>query len=87
MKCRWHCRFWIYGGVISATALAIDCGANIGVQAKHMTDWGSVLAVETQERIYYALIGNIAINNCFNAVALNAAISDALGKLKIPGPD
>jgi len=71
--------------------LAVDCGANIGVHtvewAKHMTDWGSVLAVEAQERIYYALAGNIAINNCFNAVALNAAISDAPGTLKIPRPD
>jgi len=71
--------------------LAIDCGANIGVHtiewAKHMTDWGSVLAVEAQERIYYALTGNIAINNCFNAVALNAAISDVPGTLKIPRPD
>src|SRR5271169_2926458 len=71
--------------------LAIDCGANIGVHtidwAKHMTGWGSVLAVEAQERIYYALAGNIVINNCFNAVALNAAISDAPGMLKIPRPD
>lgn len=71
--------------------LAVDCGANIGVHtvewAKHMTDWGSVLAVEAQERIYYALAGNIAVNNCFNAVALNAAISDAPGTLKIPRPD
>jgi len=71
--------------------LAVDCGANIGVHtvewAKHMTDWGSVLAVEAQERIYYALAGNIAINNCFNAVALNAAISEAPGTLKIPRLD
>ena len=67
---------------------AIDCGANIGVHsiewAKHMTGWGSVLAIEAQERIYYALAGNIAINNCFNAVALNAAVGDAPGALKIP---
>ncbi len=46
---------------------AIDCGAHIGVHpiewAKHMTGWGSVLAIEAQERIYYALAGNIAINN------------------------
>ena len=71
--------------------LAIDCGANIGVHtvewAKRMTGWGSVLAIEAQERIYYALAGNIAINNCFNAVALNAAIADAPGVLKIPQPD
>jgi FkbM family methyltransferase len=71
--------------------LAIDCGANIGVHtiewAKRMTGWGSVLAIEAQERLYYALAGNIAINNCFNAVALNAAISDKPGVLKIPQPD
>ena len=48
-------------------AVAIDCGANIGVHtvewAKAMTGWGSVLSIEAQERIYYALAGNIAINN------------------------
>ena len=51
--------------------IGIDCGANIGVHtiewAKMMTGWGSVLSIEAQERIYYALAGNIAINNCFNA--------------------
>ena len=71
--------------------LAIDCGANIGVHtiewAKRMTGWGSVLSIEAQERIYYALAGNIAINNCFNAVAINAAISDKPGVLMIPQPD
>src|SRR5450432_1229159 len=59
--------------------LAIDCGANIGVHtiewAKRMTGWGSVLSIEAQERIYYALAGNIAINNCFNAIAIHAAVS------------
>src|SRR5262249_8213949 len=38
---------------------AVDCGANIGTHAiewaKHMTGWGSVLAIEAQERIFYAL--------------------------------
>src|ERR1035437_1300903 len=46
---------------------AIDGGANIGVHtiewAKAMTGWGNVVAVEPQERIFYALAGNIAINN------------------------
>src|SRR6476660_8329709 len=42
--------------------IAIDCGANIGVHtiewATAMTGWGSVIAIEAQERIYYALAGN-----------------------------
>ena len=71
--------------------VAIDCGANVGVHtiewAKHMTTWGAVLAVEAQERIYYALAGNIAINNCFNARAIHAAVSDRAGTMKIPVPN
>jgi FkbM family methyltransferase len=71
--------------------VAIDCGANIGVHtiewAKRMTGWGSVLAIEAQERIYYALAGNIAINNCFNAVALHAAVTDKPGMMKMPRPN
>jgi FkbM family methyltransferase len=71
--------------------LAIDCGANIGVHtiewATAMTGWGSVLAIEAQERIYYALAGNIAINNCFNAIAVHAAVSSESGAMKIPNPN
>jgi FkbM family methyltransferase len=71
--------------------VAIDCGANIGVHtvewANAMTGWGSVLAIEAQERIYYALAGNIAINNCFNAVAVHGAVSSENGVLKIPSPN
>jgi len=71
--------------------VAIDGGANIGVHtiewATAMTGWGSVIAVEAQERIYYALAGNIAINNCFNAIAMHAAISSEPGIMQIPTPD
>lgn len=37
---------------------------------------GGVLAFEAQERLFYALAGNIAINNCFNARAIHAAIGN-----------
>src|SRR5712691_8692666 len=71
--------------------VAIDCGANIGVHtiewAKTMTGWGSVLAIEAQERIFYALAGNIAINNCFNATAIHAAVGAEPGEIRIPSPD
>ena len=72
-------------------AVAIDCGANIGAHtvewAIAMTGWGSVIAIEAQERIYYALAGNIALNNCFNAIAMHAAVSSETGIMKIPGPN
>ena len=71
--------------------VAVDGGANIGVHtiewATAMTGWGSVIAIEAQERIYYALAGNIAINNCFNAIAMHAAISSEPGIMQIPTPD
>jgi FkbM family methyltransferase len=71
--------------------VAVDCGANIGVHtvewAKHMTGWGVVLALEAQERIYYALAGNIAINNCFNARAIHAAVTSQPGTMKMPKPN
>jgi len=71
--------------------VAVDCGANIGVHtiewARHMTAWGVVLALEAQERIYYALAGNIAINNCFNARAIHAAVTSRPGTMKIPSPN
>jgi FkbM family methyltransferase len=71
--------------------MALDCGANIGVHtiewARRMHGWGFVIAIEAQERLYYALAGNIAINNCFNARAVNAAVAAQNGVMKIPMPD
>jgi len=71
--------------------VVLDCGANIGTHtvswARQMTDWGSVIAIEAQERIYYALAGNVSINNCFNVRLIRAAAGDKNGTMKIPNPD
>lgn len=71
--------------------VAIDGGANIGVHtiewARHMHGWGSVVAFEAQAPVYYALAGNVAINNCFNARAIHAALGKDVGLLQIPRPD
>jgi FkbM family methyltransferase len=71
--------------------VALDCGANIGVHtiewAKRMTGWGRVIAIEAQERVFYALAGNIAINNCLNARALHAAVGAAEGTIRVPVPN
>lgn len=37
-----------------------------------MAGWGAVIGIEAQQSIFYALAGNIAINNCFNAKAVLA---------------
>ncbi|MGE4242194.1 FkbM family methyltransferase [Ramlibacter sp.] len=71
--------------------VAIDGGANIGVHtiewARHMHGWGRVLAFEAQELVFYALAGNIAINNCMNARARWAALGERPGEIAIPQPD
>lgn len=71
--------------------VALDCGANIGVHtiewARHMHGWGEVIAFEAQERIFYALAGNIALNNCFNARAIWAAVGKQAGEIRVPRPN
>jgi len=71
--------------------VAIDCGANIGTHtlewSRLMTGWGSVIAVEAQERLFYALAGNLALNNCFNARAIYSAVGAVKGSIHVPQPD
>ncbi|ALK09916.1 FkbM family methyltransferase [Blastochloris viridis] len=71
--------------------VAIDCGANVGVHtiewARAMYGWGEVIAFEAQERVFYALAGNIALNNCFNARALWAAVGENIGTIRVPKPN
>ncbi len=71
--------------------IAIDGGANLGVHAiewaQCMHGWGEVIAIEAQERIFYALAGNIAMNNCFNARAIWSALGAETGSVQVPVPD
>ncbi|NDD57819.1 MAG: FkbM family methyltransferase [Chlamydiae bacterium] len=81
-----ECRLMNGDGVV-----AIDCGANIGVHtiewSKHMHEWGVVFSFEAQERIFYALAGNITINNCLNAQAFNVAVGSKCEQIEIPEPN
>jgi len=69
----------------------LDCGANIGAItipcAKMMYGWGAVVAIEPQEFIFYALCGNIVLNNCFNVMARQVAVSDVEAQINIQLPD
>ena len=71
--------------------VALDCGANIGVHtvewARAMHGWGEVIAFEAQEKIFYALAGNIVINNCLNVSARYCALGADCGQIEIPEPD
>jgi FkbM family methyltransferase len=52
-----------------------------------MHGWGEVIAIEAQERVFYALAGNITLNNCFNARAIWAAVGEERGVINVPSPD
>ena len=71
--------------------VAIDCGANVGVHtiewARLMFGWGEVISFEAQEKIYYALAGNVAINNCLNVTAKHSAAGAKCGFIQIPEPN
>jgi len=71
--------------------VVIDCGANIGVLsiewARFMTGWGKVISFEAQAKLFYALAGNIVLNNCLNIDAFHAAVGNKVGTMKIPEPD
>ena len=77
--------------VFGTGVVAIDCGANIGVHtiewARLMYNWGYVFSFEAQETIYYALAGNVAINNCLNVTARNCAIGAENKFIDIPVPN
>jgi FkbM family methyltransferase len=59
--------------------LIIDGGANIGSYtipwARFLTGWGRVIAFEPQEWPFYALCGNLALNNCLNVEAHREALA------------
>ncbi|WP_109479331.1 FkbM family methyltransferase [Paraburkholderia sp. C35] len=71
--------------------IAIDGGANIGVHTiewgRHMYGWGQVHSFEAQEAVFYALAGNIALNNCMNVRARHAALGERCGDMIVPRPD
>ena len=71
--------------------VAIDAGANIGTHtiewARHMTGWGTVTAFEAQEVVFYALAGNIVLNNCLNAKARFMALGSCESTVRVPKPN
>ena len=71
--------------------VALDVGANIGV---HTLEWskylgadGVVHSFEAQERLYYALCGNVALNNSLNVHCHHAAVGAESGSLTMREPD
>lgn len=71
--------------------VAIDCGANIGTHtvewARAMYRWGEVYSFEAQEKIFYALAGNVVLNNCLNVAAKHCAVGASNGFIMMAEPN
>lgn len=61
--------------------VVLDVGSHIGTMtlpmARQVGHQGRVYAFEAQPMLFYALCGNLALNNIYNVIPLNAAISDS----------
>jgi len=71
--------------------MAIDCGAHVGIfavqWARLMADWGHVIGIEAQERMFYALAGNVTLNNCFNTKVIWGVVGGHNGSVRVPIPN
>ena len=70
---------------------AIDCGANIGghaiERATAMTGWGSVNRERGAGAPLLRAGRQHRVKNCFNAIAMHAAVSSEPGVSRVPQPD
>jgi len=66
----------------------VDGGANVGcwtIQlAKACAGWGHVYSFEPQRRLYHALVGNVALNNCHNVTPVMGALTDVPRQISVP---
>ncbi len=68
--------------------IVVDAGANIGTHtvafANMVGPTGVVHAFEPQRRNFLMLAGNVAINGLENVFCHQAAVGDAMGKIRLP---
>lgn len=70
---------------ITKEDVVVDVGANIGCHTIVFARIAkNVIAFEAQRPIFQILCGNMAINDFRNVVALNEAIGQANGEIKVP---
>lgn len=86
-----HLTRWI-GQRLAPGDTFIDVGANIGyfslLASKLVGDSGAVVAIEASPKIFNALQGNLARNRAHNVRAVNVAVTDRKGWVRLfRGPD
>jgi FkbM family methyltransferase len=78
----------LFRQLVRAGDIVIDVGANIGAHtlplARFVGPTGCVHAFEPQRQIYYALCGNLALNDVRNVRAIEAALGATSGAIGVP---
>ncbi len=81
----------LYTKIISPGDTVIEVGGNIGSLmlplARLIGPQGTMMTFEPERTAFYALAGNIAINNLRNVFCFQQAISNKLGQLDVPELD
>jgi FkbM family methyltransferase len=78
---------WIMEGLLQPGDVVADVGANIGYESllasRLVGPSGRVIAIEAEPATFEKLQSNLALNGVQNVRALNCAVSDRVGSLKL----
>ena len=81
----------LYNKVIKSGDFVVEVGGNIGSMmvplSRIVGPEGALMTFEPERTAFYALAGNVAINNLRNVFCFQQAIGNTLGELKVPEID
>jgi FkbM family methyltransferase len=78
----------LFRQIVRPGDVVVEAGANIGAHTVHLAKLvgprGMVLAFEPQRIIYSLLCANLMLNEQFHVQPFRAAVSDAVGTIRVP---
>ncbi len=81
----------VFAQVVKPGALVVEVGANIGAHTVYLSSLagrdGEVHAFEPQRIVFQTLCANLALNQCTNVHARQAAVGEAAGTITVPAMD
>jgi FkbM family methyltransferase len=80
----------LFARILAPTDIVVEVGANIGsltIPISRIVYNGTVLAFEPERTAFYALAGNIAINNLRNVFVYHQALGKEIGQIRVPELD
>ncbi len=85
------CEQEVFAQVVNPGALVVEVGANIGAHTVDLSRLagrdGEVHAFEPQRIVFQTLCANLALNQCTNVHARQAAVGETAGTITVPAMD